>query len=132
MAEKLAWSEVEGVLRDAGIPEERIAEFKSEPDTDVERLDLDALDEVSGGGYGWGNETPPDDWKCPTLRWMTLPEGRDLINAMYNAYGFDVTVNFSMKFFEFYTDAWEESLRQGGPNYCADVIWGIHWKYTHH
>ena len=130
MAKKFDWSkEVEDTLRKANFSDEKIAELK-EKKSRVEKLSLEDLDGTSGGGgFGWGNETPPEDWPNPVFNGMTLAEGRALINALYDAFGEDVTIAFCMEAFDFKTNAWEESLRAGGPNYCADVMWGICWKY---
>ena len=128
MGKKFEWNkEVEDVLRKENLSEEKIAALKSR---DVQKVPLELLDGISGGsGYAWGNETPPEDWQNPVFNGVTLAEGRALINAMYDQFGADITVNFCMEAFNFKTNAWEESMRQGGPNYCADVMWGICWKY---
>ena len=51
MTKKYEWtSELEDALRKAKVPEEKIAELREmEVDSDVEKLDLDGLDGVSGG-----------------------------------------------------------------------------------
>ncbi len=128
MGKKFEWNkELEDVLRKENLSEEKIAALKNRG---VQKVPLELLDGISGGGnYAWGNETPPEDWQNPVFNGMTLAEGRAMINGLYDQFGADITVNFCMEAFNFKTDAWEESLRQGGPNYCADVMWGICWKY---
>ena len=128
MGKKFEWNkEVEDVLRKENLSEEKIAALKS---GGVQKVPLELLDGISGGGnYAWGNETPPEDWHNPVFNGMTLAEGRALINAMYDQFGADITVNFCLEAFNFKTNAWEESMRAGGPNYCADVMWGICWKH---
>lgn len=129
MGKKFEWNkEVEDVLRKENLSEEKIAALKSRG---VQKVPLELLDGISGGGnYAWGNETPPEDWRNPVFNGMTLAEGRALINAMYDQFGADITVNFCLEAFNFKTNAWEESMRMGGPNYCADVMWGICWKHA--
>lgn len=129
MGKKFEWNkEVEDVLRKENLSEEKIAALKSRG---VQKVPLELLDGISGGGnYAWGNETPPEDWHNPVFNGMTLAEGRALINAMYDQFGADITVNFCLEAFNFKTNAWEESMRMGGPNYCADVMWGICWKHA--
>ena len=129
MGKKFEWNkEVEDVLRKENLSEEKIAALKSRG---VQKVPLELLDGISGGGnYAWGNETPPEDWHNPVFNGMTLAEGRALINAMYDQFGADITVDFCMEAFNFKTNAWEESMRMGGPNYCADVMWGICWKHA--
>ena len=129
MGKKFEWNkEVEDVLRKENLSEEKIAALKSRG---VQKVPLELLDGISGGGnYAWGNETPPEDWHNPVFNGMTLAEGRALINAMYDQFGADITVDFCMEAFNFKTNAWEESMRAGGPNYCADVMWGICWQHS--
>ena len=129
MGKKFEWNkEVEDVLRKENLSEEKIAALKS---GGVQKVPLELLDGISGGGnYAWGNETPPEDWQNPVFNGMTLADGRALINAMYDQFGADITVDFCMEAFNFKTNAWEESMRAGGPNYCADVMWGICWQHS--
>ena len=129
MGKKFEWNkEVEDVLRKENLSEEKIAALKSRG---VQKVPLELLDGISGGGnYAWGNETPPEDWHNPVFNGMTLAEGRALINAMYDQFGADITVNFCLEAFNFKTNAWEESMRAGGPNYCADVMRGICWQHS--
>ena len=129
MGKKFEWNkEVEDVLRKENLSEEKIAALKSRG---VQKVPLELLDGISGGGnYAWGNETPPEDWQNPVFNGMTLADGRALINAMYDQFGADITVDFCMEAFNFKTNAWEESMRAGGPNYCADVMWGICWQHS--
>ena len=122
---KLTPAEMETALKKTNLSDAIIQKVVN---ADVQKMSLDELDGLSGGGsFAWGNETPPEDWPNPIFRNMTLAEGRVFINALYDAFGFDVTVAFCMEAFNFKTNAWEESLRAGGPNYCADVMWGICW-----
>ena len=118
--------EIEEALRKANVPEKLINGIEN---PDVQKVPPELLDAVSGGGFGWGNETPPLDWPNPVFNGMTLEEGYVFIKALYDAFGFDITVDFCMEYFNFYTNAWEESLRAGGTYYCCDVMWGICWKY---
>jgi len=129
MGKKFEWNkEVEDVLRKENLSEEKIAALKS---GGVQKVPLELLDGISGGGnYAWGNETPPEDWQNPVFHGLTLAEGRALINGLYDQFGTDVTIEFCLEYFNFKTNAWEESLRTGGPNYCADVMWGICWKHA--
>ena len=120
--------ELEAAFKKANMNDEDIRKIME--GADVQKIGLDDLDGISGGGnYAWGNETPPEDWQNPVFNGMTLAEGRAMINALYDQFGADITVSFCMEAFNFKTNAWEESMRAGGPNYCADVMWGICWKH---
>ena len=127
MARKLQITkEMEDALRKANVSEEGIAELReTEIDADVEKLGLDSLDGVSGGGVYGIKEWAPEDFRVPYWYNMTYPEAGELIAAVYDNFGFDVTVDWAMEFFHTKTNDWEKQLRAGGPYYCALYMWSI-------
>jgi hypothetical protein len=84
-------------------------------------MSLDDLEHVSGGKYSAsaGKGYAPEDWRCPVFGNMTWPELGEFIDAIYSAFGHDVTVDFCMEYFHCYTNDWDKQLRAGGPYYCA-------------
>ncbi|MBO7674878.1 MAG: hypothetical protein J6S63_07690 [Atopobiaceae bacterium] len=81
--------EVEDALRKANIPEEGIAKLReAEVDDDVEKLDLDGLDGVSGG-FTFGAKDEESFYQTAMLFSKTF--GLDLsINMMANMYNLNL------------------------------------------
>ena len=126
MARKLKITqEIEDALQKMDIPQEKIAEFKEmEVDADVEKLDLDGPDGVSGGGIYGVKKWAPDDWRNPVWGNMTWIEGADFIEAIYNAFGEDVAIAYCIETFCRSTD-WERYIHANGPRYAAYYMWSI-------
>ena len=127
MARKLnITQEMEDALRKMDIPQEKIAELKEmEVDADVERLDLDGLDGVSGGGGIYGvKKWAPDDWKNPVWNNWTWIEGADFIEAIYNSFGEDIAIDYCIEAFCRSND-WERYIHANGPRYAALYMWSI-------
>ena len=127
MARKLnITQEMEDALRKMDIPQEKIAELKEmEVDADVERLDLDGLDGVSGGGGIYGvKKWAPDDWKNPIWNNWTWIEGANFIKAIYDSYGEDICIDMCNELFCKSYD-WEYYIHGTDPVYAALYMWSI-------
>lgn len=117
--------EIEDVLRKMDIEPENITELKvPEADADVERIGLDGLDGVSGGGIYGVKKWAPDDWQNPVWGNMTWIEGADFIEAIYNSFGEDVAIDFCIETFCRSND-WEHFIHANGPRYAALYMWSI-------
>ena len=117
--------EIEDVLRKMDISPEQITELKvTEADADVERIGLDGLDGVSGGGIYGVKKWAPDDWQNPVWGNMTWIEGADFIEAIYNSFGEDVAIDFCIETFCRSND-WENFIHNNGPRYAALYMWSI-------
>ena len=116
--------EIEDVLRKMDIEPENLTELKV-ADADVEKLDLDGLDGVSGGGGVYGVKYfAPDDWKYSLWYNMTWVEGADFIEAIYNSFGEDVAIDYCIEAFCKSND-WERFIHANGTRYAALYMWSI-------
>ena len=117
--------EIEDVLRKMDIEPENITELKvPEADADVERIGLDGLDGVSGGGIYGVKKWAPDDWQNPVWGNMTWIEGADFIEAIYNSFGEDIAIDYCIEAFCRSND-WERYIHANGPRYAALYMWSI-------
>ena len=120
---------LEDTLKQMNLPQEKVTEFINE-DVDVVKLSLDDLDGISGGGvYAVDGHYAPEDWRCGAFCDMTWPEGGDFINALYENFGRDVTIDFCKSAFCL-TNDWAEYFNPPGLTayYCALMMWSLAWR----
>ena len=103
MAHKLnITQEMEDALRKMDIPQEKIAEFKEmEVDADVERLDLDGLDGVSGGA---------------SLSDTDEGSFHDMAMIMTDSFGLDVAVDVMASIYNLDVSFMREYARKSNVN----------------
>ena len=129
MARKLHMTQgLEDALKKANVSAEDIAKLKeTEVGADVERLDLDSLDGVSGGT---STGDAPADWQCPDLGNMTWTAAADFVQSIYDCYGPDVAISVCREAFGPYS--WEELIRVKGPRLAVLTVWSYEYARTAH
>lgn len=104
---------------------EKIVQESLGKNPDVVKINPEDLEGVSGGGIYGIKKWAPEDWRCACFKNQTWPEGGAFIQAVYDAFGFDVTADFLPHAYNCMTRDWAEKLREGGPYYCAVYMWSI-------
>ena len=128
MAKKFKWNEeVEDDLRKANIPEETIAGLKNK---DVEKISLDMLDGISGGGVcGAGEVQAPDDWSNPYAGNKTVLEAQHMAAAIYDRFGEDICADFCNSCF-WPSDDWKTWIHQSGAAIAVSMMWRVCYVTT--
>ena len=117
MTKKYEWtSELEDALRKAKLPEEKIAELREmEVDSDVEKLDLDGLDGVSGGA---------------SLSDTDEGSFHDMAMIMTDSFGLDVAVDMMASIYNLDVSFMREYARKSNGN-AAQYWYDITLFYFH-
>ena len=125
MAKREISDALKEALKKANLTEDMLPETSE----DIEALSLDDLDEVSGGKYsGLKNGQAPYNWPCPECGGLTWPELAEMIDAIYQQFGRDVTIEMMNNLF-FKSPDWEAQFNPPGlnSNWCASYLVSACW-----